>query len=284
MIKEISINQIRRIYSNSFCVGRIYSNSFCLLEETDKANKVYTMTLKDPTSNNALGEQMIEEMRQHLRSLEEVNVNNNIRSLIIRSDNPKYFSSGGHLKERNNMSLDEIILFTRRVRETINDLRMSEYGTISILSGDVIGGGAELALATDWRVCSNRTNTRICLPQVNMFSLPGYGGISRLQALVGDSWAKYIILTGCKLTPQFAYSLGIINFVGGDDEVSHWVDDLCMHLGSIASPNAISTLNKVMLDHSLQATQYEAALRANQVKRDALLKEWVDSKNKTGGI
>lgn len=68
----------------------------------------------------------------------------------------------------------------------------------------MFGGGLELALACDYRVCTDSDKTRLGLPEVQLGLLPGSGGTQRLPRLIGLLPSLDLILTGKQLRAKKA--------------------------------------------------------------------------------
>lgn len=83
--------------------------------------------------------------------------------------------------------------------------------TISAIDGPALGGGLELALATDLRV-AGASVTKIGLPETKLGIIPGAGGTQRAARLLGPSKAKDLIFTGRMMTAQEALAFGIAAF------------------------------------------------------------------------
>ncbi|MCY0875204.1 MAG: enoyl-CoA hydratase-related protein [Firmicutes bacterium] len=82
---------------------------------------------------------------------------------------------------------------------------------IAALHGFVLGGGMELALACDLRVCEE--GTKLGLPEINLGIFPGAGGTQRLPRLIGEARAKEMMFTGTPVTAQWALQSGLVNRV-----------------------------------------------------------------------
>jgi 3-hydroxyacyl-CoA dehydrogenase/enoyl-CoA hydratase/3-hydroxybutyryl-CoA epimerase len=87
------------------------------------------------------------------------------------------------------------------------------FPTIAAISGPCVGGGCELSLACDQRICSDHAATVVGLPETKLGILPGFGGTVRLPKLVGLSKALDIILAGKTLFPSQALACGLVDLV-----------------------------------------------------------------------
>ncbi|HYH46261.1 MAG TPA: 3-hydroxyacyl-CoA dehydrogenase NAD-binding domain-containing protein, partial [Thermoanaerobaculia bacterium] len=83
------------------------------------------------------------------------------------------------------------------------------FPTVAAIRGTCLGGGLELALASTYRVVSNRPETRLGLPEVKLGILPGWGGSTRLPRRIGIAAALDLILTGKTVSARRAWKLGL---------------------------------------------------------------------------
>lgn len=90
------------------------------------------------------------------------------------------------------------------------------FPVVAAIHGACLGGGLELALACDKRVCTANDKTRLGLPEVQLGLLPGSGGTQRLPQLIGPSRALDMILTGKTLRPRQALKMGLVDDVVAD--------------------------------------------------------------------
>jgi enoyl-CoA hydratase len=122
--------------------------------------------------------------------------------------------------------------------------------TIAAVNGYALGGGLELALACDLRVCGE--NARFGLPEVLLGVIPGGGGTQRLPRLIGASRAKELIFTGRQIRAEEALAIGLVNRVVAPDFVLEsalaWAAELA------GGPLVAHGLAKAAVDRGLDGT------------------------------
>jgi len=125
--------------------------------------------------------------------------------------------------------------------------------TIAAVNGYALGGGLELALACDLRVCGE--NAHFGLPEVLLGVIPGGGGTQRLPRVVGASRAKDIIFTGRRVDAKEALSIGLVNRVVAPDFVLEsslaWAAELAR------GPVVAHALAKAAVDRGLEGSLAE---------------------------
>jgi enoyl-CoA hydratase/carnithine racemase len=139
------------------------------------------------------------------------------RILVIRGVGAKAFCSGGDLKELELMrSAAEAASMARRMRATLDRLPQLSIPVIAGLNGDALGGGAELAVACDFRVAAS--HARIGFAQVTLGIVPAWGATERLAELVGRARALHLLLGGQAISATDAWRVGLLEEVVPSEE------------------------------------------------------------------
>ncbi|CAL5436821.1 unnamed protein product [Camellia sinensis] len=172
---------------------------------------IIEVKLDRPGAKNSIGKDMLRGL-QH--SFEAINRDSSANILMISSSVPRVFCAGADLKERKTMSSSEVQAFVNSLRSTFSYLEALHIPTIAVIEGAALGGGLEMALSCDLRICGE--DAVLGLPETGLAIIPRAGGTQRLPRLVGRSVAKELIFCGRK--------------VGGRDAVSM---DMCIDAGLI---------------------------------------------------
>jgi enoyl-CoA hydratase len=122
--------------------------------------------------------------------------------------------------------------------------------TIAAINGYALGGGLELALCFDLRVCAE--DSKMGLPEVLLGVIPGGGGTQRLPRLIGSSRAKELIMTGRQVRADEALAIGLVNRVVAADDV---LDSALEWAAEFArGPLLAHALAKSAVDRGLEGT------------------------------
>jgi len=167
---------------------------------------ISVITLQRPSARNAIGKQLLRELSEALDILRQ---ERSTRCVVVRSTVDGIFCAGADLKERAAMTQAETAEFVSSLRTTMTRIQGLPMPVVSAIEGFALGGGAELALATDIRVASS--TAVFAFPEAQLGIMPGAGGTQRLPRLVGVPRAKELIFTGKKVKADEAFSIGLID-------------------------------------------------------------------------
>ena len=176
------------------------------LKIEEKGN-VVVMTISAPKSLNALNSTILGEIDEYLDEFE----GGNYRCLIITGDGEKSFVAGADISEMATLDASQGETFGKRGADVFRRLETLPVPVIAAVNGFALGGGCELAMACDLRLCSD--NARFGQPEVGLGIIPGFSGTVRLARLVGMGMAKQLIYTGRAIKADEALRIGLVNEV-----------------------------------------------------------------------
>ncbi|KAK7319352.1 hypothetical protein RJT34_04072 [Clitoria ternatea] len=185
-----------------------FASEFVKLHQlTASDSGIVEVTLEKPEARNAIGKDML---RGLSHAFELISQNSYANVAMIRSSVPGVFCAGADLKERRGMNQSEVKVFVNSLRSTLSFLEAVPVPTIAVIEGVALGGGLEMALACDIRICGEKA--LMGLPETGLAIIPGAGGTQRIPRLVGKAIAKDIIFTGRKVDGKEALSMGLVNY------------------------------------------------------------------------
>ncbi|MGW8725576.1 enoyl-CoA hydratase/isomerase family protein [Streptomyces sp. NPDC055808] len=136
---------------------------------------------------------------------------------VVLVGGPRMFSAGGDIKEMAAMSYPDMIHHSARLQAAFTAVADIPQPVVAAVTGSALGGGCELALTADIRVCGE--SSLLGLPEIKLGVIPGAGGTQRLPRLVGLGRAKEMILSGRSVDSTEALRIGLVDRVVPDDDV-----------------------------------------------------------------
>ena len=220
---------------------------------------------------NALSTAVQKEIRDLSR---EVTDRPDVRAVVLYGG-PKVFAAGADVKEMADWDYTDAVDNSVDLTDCFSAVARIPKPTIAAITGYALGGGCELALCCDLRVCGD--NARLGQPEILLGIIPGAGGTQRLTRLVGPARAKDLIFTGRFVDAAEALAIGLVNQVVAPDDVLDAAMALAHRLA--AGPPYALRAAKEAIDRGLEvdlATGLEiervqfAALFATQDRRDGM--------------
>ena len=182
---------------------------FVRLEVSDG---VGTIRLDRPKMN-ALDAQMQQEI---VEACEEADRRDDIAAVVVHGGE-RVFAAGADVKEMAAMSFQEITRHAHLLQAFTRAIAAIGKPTVSAITGFALGGGCEVALATDVRFAAD--NAKLGQPEILLGIIPGAGGTQRLSRLVGPAKAKDLIYTGRFIDAQEALAIGLVDQVHPAEDV-----------------------------------------------------------------
>jgi enoyl-CoA hydratase len=174
----------------------------------EKRNRIAFVTINRPDKLNALNAQAKAELKV---AFEEIRNDSEVDVVVLTGAGEKGFVAGTDIKELT--QLDELSgkSFSEEGQAVFNTIENLGKPVIAAVNGYALGGGTELALACHIRIASE--NAKFGQPEVNLATIPGYGGTQRLARLVGKGRALEMILSGDQIGAEEALRIGLVNKV-----------------------------------------------------------------------
>lgn len=236
----------------------------------DVKEGVATIVLDRPEALNSFDLDMRREMHAAWRRLI---TDDEIAVAIITGAGEKSFSTGSDLKK----SLPSDRSFASQqyggepVPTFLGDLHLVDKPVIAAINGYAVGGGLELALACDIRLCSD--NASFALSEVKVGSIPGGGGTQRLVRAVGMSDAMALLLTGDRIDAAEAHRIGLVTRVVPQAQLMQEAAAMAARIAANA-PLAVRAVKRVVyqgldvpLQHGLAMERYAFGLLYSSADR-----------------
>jgi enoyl-CoA hydratase/carnithine racemase len=162
-----------------------------------------------PQAQNAISRQTMAELGA---ALDEIAGDPDIRVVALRGQGERVFVSGGDLKELASIRTEEEAQAMAMTMRTLLDRVASlPVPVVAALNGHAFGGGCEVAIACDFRIACD--DVKLAFNQVDLGIMPAWGGIERLQAVIGRGRALYLLTTGSPVDAATAAAWGLVEQV-----------------------------------------------------------------------
>lgn len=199
---------------------------------TEDKQGIAIIGMNKPDTKNAFSLSLVQNF---CKTLDVLAHDKNVRVVIIRSLVPGVFCAGADLKERAKLSPAEVARFVTSLRGLLRDIEQLPMPVISAIDGAALGGGLEMALASDIRTTSD--TAKLGLVETKLAIIPGAGGTQRLPRILGPALAKELIFTGRVLNGVEAKQLGISNHVVPQNEKNDAAYHKALEIATEILPN-----------------------------------------------
>ena len=206
---------------------------------TERHEAVSLVTIDNPPMN-ALASALLDELEAEIETLD---ADDDVRVIVLRGGGERAFVAGADIKEF--PSLRESAGeggSARGIQKLGHRMDAARTPFVAAIRGFCLGGGLELAMCCDLRVCAD--DARLGQPEIKLGLIPGGGGTQRLPRLVGHGRAMLLNLTGEFIDAETAYAWGLVEKVVPVDELGAAALEVA---GQIAaqSPHAVAVLREL---------------------------------------
>jgi enoyl-CoA hydratase/carnithine racemase len=213
---------------------------------------VAVITLNNPSANTFTAEGLLE-----LTALvADLNRNLEVYAAVVTGQGDKFFSAGADLKTFADGDKARARLMAQRFGTAFEALQEARPVVIAAINGYAMGGGLECALACDLRIAEE--HAQMALPEPSVGLLPAGCGTQTLPWLVGEGWAKRMILTNERINADTALRIGLVEQVVPRGESLQTALQLAQRVSTL-SPRAV-TFSKNLIHQARQGTPRSAAL------------------------
>ncbi|MGM0664209.1 MAG: enoyl-CoA hydratase-related protein [Thermodesulfobacteriota bacterium] len=209
---------------------------------SEEQNGIMVLTLNRPEVMNSFNFALVHALSDRIGSLR---FRPDIRVIILTGAGDKAFCAGADLKERVTYTDIQVKEFITTIRDLFSEIENLNQPVIAAINGVALGGGTELALASDIRIASE--DASMGLTETRLAIIPGGGGTQRLPRLVGRSKAKEMIFTGRRVSAKEALDMGLVNKVSPKKDLlakAQAMASLICESGPVAVAQAKYAINK----------------------------------------
>jgi enoyl-CoA hydratase/carnithine racemase len=213
---------------------------------------VALVTLNNPAANTFTAEGLL----QLTNLVGELNRNLDVYAAVVTGQGDKFFSAGADLKSFADGDKVQARLMAQRFGAAFEALQEARPVVIAAINGYAMGGGLECALACDLRIAEE--HAQMALPEPSVGLLPAGCGTQTLPWLVGEGWAKRMILTNERVNAETALRIGLVEQIVPRGQSRQTALELAQRVSTL-SPRAV-TFSKNLIHQARQGTPRGAAL------------------------
>ena len=168
---------------------------------------VAVLTIDRPKALNALNPEVLADLKAAFEGIDQ----NAVRCVVLTGAGEKSFVAGADIGSMSTMTKAEGEAFGKLGNDIFLMIESFPLPVIAAVNGFALGGGCELAMSCDIRICSD--NAMFGQPEVGLGITPGFGGTQRLPRIVGLGMAKQLLYTARNIDAAEALRIGLVNAV-----------------------------------------------------------------------
>lgn len=198
------------------------------------------VTIDRPKALNALNEEVLKDLEATFDAIDL----DKTRAVIITGEG-KSFVAGADIGAMSTMDAKEGEAFGKFGNDIFRKIETFPLPVIAAVNGFALGGGNELAMSCDIRICNDKA--MFGQPEVGLGITPGFGGTQRLARIIGVGMAKELVYAGYNIKADKALEVGLVNSVYPVDELMEQAKKLAAKIAKQA-PIAVRNCKKAMND------------------------------------
>ena len=209
--------------------------------KTEVQGAVAIVTIDRPQALNALNPEVLADLKAAFAGIDQ----NTVRCVVLTGAGDKSFVAGADIGSMSTMTKAEGEAFGKLGNDIFLMIESFPLPVIAAVNGFALGGGNELAMSCDIRLCSD--NAVFGQPEVGLGIAPGFGGTQRLARLVGMGMAKQLVYSALNIKADEALRIGLVNAVYPQAELMDNAPKLAGKTAKTA-PIAVRNCKKAMND------------------------------------
>ena len=217
----------------------------------EKKDHIAISTINRPKALNALNSEVLTDLNE---LVDLVEADSDIYALILTGSGEKAFVAGADIGEMSTLTKEGGEAFGKKGNDVFRRLETLPIPTIAAVNGYALGGGCELSMACDIRLCAD--TAVFGQPEAGLGITPGFGGTQRLARLIGPGMAKQLIYTARNINAEEALRVGLVNAIYPASELMAAAEKLASTIAANA-PIAVRACKKA-INEGLEAPIDEA--------------------------
>lgn len=209
--------------------------------ELEHKGDIAVLSINRPEALNALNDEVIQQLDKVLDSIDP----SSVRCLIVTGAGQKAFVAGADIAQMSGLTKSEGEAFGKHGNDVFRKLETLPIPTIAAVNGFALGGGCELSMSCDIRLCAD--TAVFGQPEVGLGITPGFGGTQRMARLIGPGKAKELIYTARNIKAPEALSAGLVQAVYPADQLMAEAEKMASRIAGNA-PIAVRACKKAVND------------------------------------
>ena len=204
-------------------------------------NGVGYITFNNPEKHNAVSIEMWDALE---RILDDFRSDNTVRVIVLNGAGGKSFVSGADISkfDKERSSKEAVLSYNKRTQKVYENLETFPKPTIAMINGYCIGGGLNLAVCCDIRICSEKS--KFAMPAAKLSLGYPFSSIKRLFDVMGPGMAKHFMFTADKISAKEAQTCGLIQKLISEDDIEIFVKDYALTISKNA-PLTIKAMKQI---------------------------------------
>ena len=202
------------------------------------------ITFNNPEKHNAVSIEMWDALE---KILDEFRSSKDIRVIVLNGAGGKSFVSGADISkfDKERSSKEAVLSYNKRTQKVYELLQTFPKPTIAMIDGYCIGGGLNLAVCCDIRICSEKS--KFAMPAAKLSLGYPFSSIKRLFDVMGPGMAKHFMFTAEKISASEALACGLVQKLVSEENIETYVRDYALTISHNA-PLTIKAMKQIGIE------------------------------------